>query len=190
MRYSYLILAVFLVSCSQAPVRSTVDSFGDRPIERQQAIYFEMSESRLLDQQAARACEEAAQAASLKIVNQPCEKCLTITVEGRMAGTQQVIRASPGYGSSWGVFGTNSGAGLGIATHATSSQEAGRELTLRFYEGNDRKKPMREIQLRSVGRENSVSAVAYEMCQAAFQEYPQNIEGKFYEIKRREKAKQ
>lgn len=39
------------------------------------------------------------------------------------------------------------------------------------------------ITVRSLGRGQSVAAVAYEMCFAAFQDYHQNLRGKVYEVK-------
>jgi hypothetical protein len=182
MKYLILVTSIVLVACSQAKVRSTVDSYGVEPLRRDQPFFFRINPSKLLEQQAIEECKRAVIDLSLKVSNDQCSDCVNVALHVRMAGTQQVIRASPGFGSSWGIFGANGGAGVSVAAQATSSQEAGREISLQFFSKSATEKPLREIQVRSVGRENSVSAVAYEMCKAAFQDYPQNLEGRFYEI--------
>jgi|GEM_PF-3344941 len=182
------IFLVLLAGCSQAPVRSTVDSYGEAEpatkIGRDVPHYFAKEGLSLLEKQAAGSCETAAKDEGVSISDRACPECLQVVLHARLAGTEQVIRSTPGYGSAWGIFGPV-GVGYPVGSSITSSEEAGREITLQFFKDSgkaSRKEPIREIQIRSVGKQNSFTAVAYEMCQAAFRDYPKNLSGKFYEI--------
>jgi len=176
-----IILMLLLASCSQTPVRSTVDSYGDAEPARDVLHYFAKDGLSLLEKQASGSCEKAAKDEGVSISDHSCPDCLQVVLHARLAGTEQVIRSTPGYGGAWGIFG-NVGVGYPMGSSITSSQEAGREITLQFFRDSSRKEPIREIQIRSVGKQNSFTAVAYEMCQAAFRDYPKNLSGKFYEI--------
>ena len=178
-----------LIACSQAPVRSTVESYGEAGFDRNRTYYFELKSLSLLEKQSAEECKLAAKAAKLKVSNTLDQSVIPIEVHTKNLGTEQVVRSSPGFGSSFGIFGGSSGIGLGIGSGSdvNSSAEAGREVDLIFFSDREEKLRAREIQIRSVGRENSVAAVAFEMCQAAFQDYPQNLKGKVYEIDVRKK---
>lgn len=185
-------LAPFLfAACSSPPVRSTVDAFGEKPVEKSARHAFVKPSQELLEQQATQSCAQAARDAGVTVAEGECADCLQVQVRTRLAGTQQVIRSTPGWGASWGIFGGGSAVGLGYGSGSTTSHtEAGREIQVQIFEDAALKKPLREIQVRSVGRENSVVAVAYEMCSAAFRDYPRNLSGAVYEIDvREEKSK-
>ena len=188
MKLRALLASVFvLCSCSHAPLRATVDSYGEERLDRSLNYSFNLKNLTLLEKQAAQDCGLAAKEAQLKIMEQTCADCIPIELHTRLVGTEQVVRSSPGFGSSFGFFG-GGGLGLGIGTgsNVRSSPESQREINLIFYADSMLKKNIREIQVRSAGRENSVSAVAYEMCQAAFRDFPQNVKGKYYEVKFKE----
>jgi hypothetical protein len=63
-----------------------------------------------------------------------------------------------------------------------SYPETERVIDIGIFEGSS-KRLLRTITARSVGRDNSVAAVAREMCVAAFRDYPDNLRGKVYEVK-------
>lgn len=175
--------AIWVLGCSTPAVRSTVDSFGDRPIDRGAPHVFERAGPELLEQQATESCATAAKQAAVNVFEGECKDCVHVRIGTRLVGTQQVIRTSPGWGGSYGMWGPNSAVGVGYSEPVTSAyQEAGREITLQFFQDKEMKRPIREIQVRSVGPENSVIAVAHEMCLAAFKEYPLNLAGAIYEI--------
>jgi hypothetical protein len=179
-----LVVLMSVVSCSSAKVRSTVDSYGESQADRSGTYFFDLKDLALLEKQASNDCKLAAKDAGLKVSESACPGCQSVVLHMRLTGTEQILRSGPGYGSAWGIFGGSGGAGIGLNSGGSlqSSREAGREITLNFYSDVSRKNGIREIQIRSVGKENSVPAVAYEMCKAAFQDYPADLKGQFYEI--------
>lgn len=180
---------ILFCACSQAPVRSTVDSYGEQSLDRNKSYFFTSTNLTLLEKQATEDCKLAARAAQLRVVETSDPRAIAIELHTKMLGAEQVIRSNPGFGSSFGVFGGNSGLGLGIGAgnDLTSTREVGREIDLVLYAIAEEKISVREIQIRSVGRENSVSAVAFEMCVAAFRDFPQNLKGRVYEIEVKKK---
>jgi len=63
----------------------------------------------------------------------------------------------------------------------SSREETQRIIEIGIFEGSTNL--IRTITTRSVGRDNSVAAVAYEMCVAAFRDFPANLKGKVYKVK-------
>ena len=176
-------LIVLALGACAAPVRSTVDGYGEKPLATQDPLYFDREASPLAERPVADACREAAKNLGLNVVEKPCSACHRVEVRAKLAGTTQAIRSGPGFGTSFGLLGGAGGFGLGVGTGNTRSEEqAERVVELGVFEPGS-KKLARTITARSIGRQNSVPAVAYEMCFAAFRDYPQNIRGKEYDVK-------
>jgi hypothetical protein len=184
-----LILAIVtLAGCSTPTVRSTVDSYGEEKASRADPLYFNLHASSLLEKQSAIDCKEAARDSDLHVVDAPCKDCRLIEVHARLAGTSEALQSIPGFSNTWAGFGRRSrfGTGLYSTTDVESFPVTGREIDIDVYFNSlaPSKSPDREIAVRSLGPENSVNAVAYEMCEAAFRDYPENLKGRYYELKR------
>ena len=172
-----------LAACSTPPIRSTVDGYGEGDLNKTDAFYFDREGLPLLEKPISDSCRMAANEAGLKTVDTACPACRRVEVHARIESAQQKIRSSPSVGTSVGFFGGYSGLGLGFGSgnNVRSEDQAARVIEVNIFVG-DAKKPMRSIVARSIGRDNSVAAVAHEMCTAAFQDFPQNISGKVYDV--------
>jgi hypothetical protein len=184
----FVLLILIFGACSTPTVRSTVDSYGEEKASRADPLYFNLQAASLLEKQSVIDCKEAARDSDLHIVDAPCKDCRLIEVHARLAGTDEALRSTPGFANSWAGFGRRSrfGTGLYSTTDVQSFPVTGREIDIDVYLNSlaPAKNPAREIAVRSLGSENSVSAVAYEMCKAAFRDYPENLKGRYYELKR------
>jgi hypothetical protein len=175
-------LPLLLTGCA-ATVRSTVDGYGESPLSRADPLYFDREALPLAERPVSDSCRDAAKALGLTVENALCPACRRVEVRARLAGTTQAIRSGPTFGTSFGLLGGASGFGVGLGTGNTRSEEqAERVIEVGIFE-RGAKNLLRTITTRSIGRENSVPAVAYEMCIAAFREYPQNLKGKEYSVK-------
>jgi hypothetical protein len=174
--------ALFLTSCA-TPIRSTVDGYGEAPLARGDSLFFDRESLPLAEKPISDSCREAARDSKIPVSAQLCPECKRVEVRARLAGTTQAVSSSgPSFGTSIG-FGVGGGSGLGLglgSSNIRSYQETERVIDIGIFEGS---KPVRSITARSLGRDNSVSAVAYEMCTAAFRDYPENLRGKVYEVK-------
>lgn len=178
---AFPLLFLLLAGCA-TPIRSTVDGYGEVPITRGDPLYFDRDSLPLAEKPISDACRDAARSAGLRVSDKPCAECKRVEVRARLAGTSQAVRSSPGFGTSVGMVGGSTAFGLGFGGGDTESHpESERVIDIGIFA--DSKKPVRTITARSVGRENSISAVASEMCAAAFQDYPANLKGKVYAIK-------
>lgn len=181
-----LFCCLFLASCA-TPIRSTVDGYGEGPLSRTEPLFFDRDILPLAERPIADSCREAARDSNIAISAEPCPDCRRVEVRSRLAGTTQAISSTgPSFGTSIGFgLGGSTGLGLGVGSGSTRSQpETERVIDIGIFGG---KKLLRTITARSLGRSNSVSAVAYEMCRAAFRDYPENIRGKEYAVKPGEK---
>lgn len=182
MRRAALCLAIALLPACAASVRSTVDGYGDQALARTEPLYFDRESLPLPDRPVSDSCREAARKLQLNVADQACPECRRVEVHARLAGTTQAIREiGPTFGTSFSVFGGSGfGMGLGTGSNVRSEDRAERVIEIAIFDG---KKPLRMISARILGRENSVPAVAYEMCLAAFRDYPANVKGKEYAVK-------
>jgi hypothetical protein len=181
-----LCLSLFLAACA-TPIRSTVDGYGEAPLSRSAPLFFDREASPLAEKPIADSCREAARDNKIPVSASLCPDCKRVEVHSRLAGTSQAVSSSgPSFGTSIG-FGVGGGTGLGFGLgsgNTRSQPETERVIDIGVFEG---KKLLRTITARSLGRDNSVSAVAYEMCSAAFRDYPENLRGKEYAVKPGEK---
>jgi hypothetical protein len=164
-----------------------VDGYGEAPLSRGDPLFFDREALPLAEKPIADSCRDAAKDSKIPVSNQPCPECKRVEVRARLAGTSQAVSSSgPSFGTSIGFgIGGGTGLGLGVGSGSTRShEETERVIDIGVFEG---KKLVRTITARSVGRDNSVSAVAYEMCSAAFRDYPANLKGKVYSVKPGEK---
>lgn len=184
---SNALLATLLMSCGAAPVRSTVDAYGESGSEEGRPLCFIRDRLPLRERPIADACLEAARARGLTASFPPQNDCIFVSVTSGVVGSSQRIETSPTVGSSVGFYGSRAvnAVGIGLGTGSTEVRNlAERELSLQFFRDSALKQPIRTIDVRSAGSENSAAAVAYEMCEAAFREYPVNLRGEVYEIPR------
>lgn len=179
-----LTTALFVFSGCATPIRSTVDGYGEAPLDMQAPLYFDREAVPLAEKPIVDACREAAQALKLNVSDKLCPSCKRVEVRSRLAGTSQAVTSTgPAFGTSIGILGGGTGFGLGVGSgNTTSHPESERVIEIGIFEGKS-KNLLRTISARSVGRDNSVPAVAREMCVAAFRDYPNNLRGKVYEVK-------
>jgi hypothetical protein len=181
-----IFLCLLLAACA-TPIRSTVDGYGEAPLARSEPLFFDREAVPLPDKPIADSCRDAARDNKIPVSVEPCAKCRRVEVRALLKGTSQAVRSSgPSFGTSVGFgLGGATGLGIGMGSGNTSSHpETERVIEIGIFDG---KNLLRSITARSVGRDNSVSAVAYEMCAAAFRDYPKNLRGKVYEVKPGEK---
>lgn len=186
MRAYLLCIGILLASCA-TPIRSTVDGYGEAPLSRSAPLFFDREALPLAEKPVADSCREAARDSRIPVSSSPCPECKRVEVRGMLKGTSQAVRSSgPSFGSSIGFgIGGGTGLGFGLGSGNTSSHpETERVIEIGVFDG---KNLLRTITARSVGRDNSVAAVAYEMCRAAFRDYPENLRGKEYAVKPGEK---
>lgn len=187
MKAYYLLFCAFLLTACATPIRSTVDGYGEAPLSREAPLFFDREASSLAEKPIADSCRDAARDNKIPVSSEPCLECKRVEVRGLLKGTSQAVRSSgPSFGTSIGFgMGGGTGLGLGVGSGSTSSYpETERVIEIGIFDG---KNLLRSITARSLGRDNSVSAVAYEMCSAAFRDYPENIRGKEYAVKPGEK---
>lgn len=187
MKARYLaILPLALIACA-TPIRSTVDGYGEAPLARSTPLFFDRESLPLAEKPISDSCRDAARDHKIPVASHACAECKRVEVRSRLTGTSQAVSSSgPSFGTSIG-FGLGGGTGLGLGLGsggARSHEETERVIDIGIFEG---KKLLRTITARSVGRDNSVAAVAYEMCSAAFRDYPENLRGKVYNVKPGEK---
>jgi hypothetical protein len=184
MKLLSVFILVFLSGCANSPVRATVDSYGDAGTLRATPLSFEVTNSTATEKKVAKECEKAAFAAGLKVYPEPCAECSQIVVYARVIGTKEVINASPLYTSPGGNFGDERAIGTGLieGENVRAQTQSVREMTLVISHEGTHGKPIRQILITSSGKQNSVDAVAYEMCKAAFMEYPENLKQKLYQV--------
>lgn len=185
MRAFYLLMVVgFTLAGCATPVRSTVDGYGETPLAISDPLYFDREALPLAEKPISDACRDAARSLKLNVSDQLCPDCKRVEVRARLAGTTQAVSSSgPAFGTSFGILGGGAGFGLGVGSGNTRSHpESERVIEIGIFQGKT-KNLVRAITVRSVGRDNSVPAVASEMCVAAFRDYPNNLRGKVYEVK-------
>lgn len=180
--FSFLALSFLLAGCA-TPIRSTVDGYGEAPLAQTDPLYFDREALPLAERPIADSCRKAASDLKLHVSDQPCPECKRVEVRSRLTGTSQGLRGGSGFGTSVGLMGGSTAFGLGFGSGgARTEDKTERVIEIGIFDGKS-KKLLRSISSRSVGRDNSVAAVAYEMCVAAFKDYPANLKGKVYEIK-------
>lgn len=175
-----------LAGCGALPVRSTVDAYGEPTAdETGRPLCFVRDSIPLRDRPASDACREAARRRGLPIGEREPNCTYVVASTDVTAGTTEVtqspaVSTSLAYRRGWGYRGL----GVGLGSGSTEIvEQAARTLRLEFYADRELKQARRSILVRSSGRESSALAVANEMCEAAFQDYPANLSGKVYEIK-------
>lgn len=185
------LLALLTLGGCATPIRSTVDGYGEAPIAASDPLFFDRDSLPLGERPISDSCREAASALGLKVSTEPCAACKRVEVRSRLSGTTQAVSSSgPSFGTSVGFgLGGSTGFGLGVGSNNVRSRaETERVIDIGIFgKGKDL---LRTITARSVGPANSVAAVAYEMCYAAFRDYPANLKGKVYEIKPGQSAKE
>jgi hypothetical protein len=177
--------ALAFAGCGAVPVRSTVDAYGEPAPDESGPLCFVRDAIPLRDRPASDACREAARSRGLPVGERESNCTFVVASTDVAAGSTEVTQnpsfsTSFGYGRGWGYR------GLGFGSGSTEVvEQAARTLRLEFYADRELKRPRRSIIVRSSGRESSALAVAAEMCEAAFEDYPANLSGKVYEIKPR-----
>jgi hypothetical protein len=180
--FSLLCLCLFFAGCA-APIRSTVDGYGESPLAKSTPLYFDREALPLPERPVSDACAAAAREEGISVSDRFCPVCKRVVVRSHLGGVSQVVTTAPGFGTSVGVIGGATAFGLGFGGGRPESHgESERVIEIGIDEGEG-KNPLRTLTVRSLGPENSVSAVAREMCLAAFQDYPRNLRGKVYEVK-------
>jgi hypothetical protein len=160
-----------------------VDDYGESPLAKSTPLYFDREALPLSERPVSDSCAEAAKEEGIPVSDRFCPVCKRVVVRSHLGGVSQVVTTQPGFGTSVGVIGGATAFGLGFGGGNTESHgESERVIEIGIYEG-DAKDPLRTLTVRSLGPENSVPAVAREMCLAAFQDYPENLRGKVYKIK-------
>ena len=179
----WILILVFLLAGCATPIRSTVDGYGEAPLGREEPLFFDRESLPLAERPISDPCRDAARDLKLSVRDQPCPDCRRVEVRSRLAGTTQAIRSGPSFGTSVGLFGGGTAFGVGVGTGSAESRpETERIIEIQIFATGARD-PLRTISTRSLGRDNSVSAVAYEMCVAALRDYPANLKGKVYDVK-------
>ena len=191
MTRSFLIFSFLVLNaCAQLPVQSSVDSSGDLSSAagsaKAQVLFFESADNEADDFQTVKECRRAAQFLGLNTADQKCPQCTKVSVKTKVSSADPVVTSAPRLMSSGGMFGDERSLGNGLANRESirSSAQANREIFLSMYPYNGDVKSSREISVKSIGSGAQISAVAYEMCQAAFKDYPENLSNKRYDIKR------
>ena len=185
-------ISVFAIACAGPPVRSTVDAYGEIPIERTQSLCFVRDASELRDRPIADSCRDAARDAGIPIAEMDKPGgCHYVVVSGHLASATRDIETT---GSAFGGYsrfggrrgGWGPGFGMGYGTAQDSKEYADRQVSITIYADAARKNAVRSIDIRSSGAQSSVPAVAYEMCEAAFRDFPKNLRGQVYDTSRRD----
>ncbi len=179
---------ISLGACASPPVRSTVDAFGETTgPARATTLCFLREGVSLRDRPAVDACEKAAKDRGIRLAAPGEAGCEYVVVTTGVSEVSQQVRSgsnvSVGVGlyRGWGYGGLG---GIGMPTGSIETKEiAARALRVEIYRDRERKVPVHSIEVRSAGREISALAVAPEMCEAAFRDYPSPLQGKIYEIK-------
>jgi hypothetical protein len=176
-----VLLPALLTACA-TPVRSTVEGYGEGSLQKSDPLYFDREGIPLAERPVADACKKAARDAAIPVQEAPCSACKRVQVRSRLAGTTSELSSGPGFGTSVGFGGGGTGLGIGFGSGGIRSRpQTERVIEIGIFDANE-KEPRHIVSVRSLGRDNSVSAVAYEMCVAAFRDYPANLKGKEYAI--------
>lgn len=192
---SYTVLGLgfglfLLNACSQIPVQTSVDSSGEiaggNTAAKNQVFYFESVDRVADDFQTLKECRRAAQFLGFNTADQKCPQCTRVVIKTKVSSADPVVTSAPRLMSSGGMFGDERSIGNGLANRESirSSAQANREIDLTIFPYNGDVKASREIAVRSTGSGAQISAVAFEMCEAAFKDYPENLSGRRYDIKR------
>ena len=149
-----IIFILFLAACAGTPIRSTVDGYGEIPVQKTEPHFFRRDVLSLQEKPVADSCKEAAVQAGINVSNNDCKDCRYVIVHSKVLATQDTLQASPAF-IGGGVYGPRR-LGYGYGGYETNQQltnrdETGREIQIDIYQDQKLKIPMRSIAVRSVG---------------------------------------
>jgi|GEM_PF-3783811 len=162
MRLFLLILSsIFFNGCASS-VHVTVNTLSSGlNFKKEHKFVFKRKSDDIEHEKLLRACESGASAANRRVVSECSDDCLYVDVEGQNG--ERRTRTSSYYDP------------YSKTEKIVSRAESDRRMKIKIFDSKDQTKVIYQILLDSTGSARNVISVAGEMCEAAFQIFPDEV---------------